>query len=106
MAVYVNPEGHHPLHSGDIVILHPSWAIGDVLPEGWLQVIDTPRPPDTYTFEDSLVMVEGVEVERNEQNSLPLTITCYVPGIEVSNGVATETWTADVTVPEPISVES
>jgi len=106
MAVYVNPEGEHPRHSGDIQRLHPSWVEGDDLPEGWLQVVAVSQPLDTYTFEESLVTVTDedgneVEVERDIYNSWPLTHTWYEPGIEVADGVATQTWTAEVLDPGP-----
>lgn len=41
---YINPQGEYPKYYGDIQLANPEWNLGDPLPEGWLEVEDSPVP--------------------------------------------------------------
>ena len=108
MNLYVDPDGGFPRHRGDITRIDPSWTEGDPLPDGWLEVVEVEEPAPVYTFEEGLATVtddDGNEsqVERDASNSWPLTITNYDQGVEISDGVATLTWTARTFDPGPLS---
>jgi hypothetical protein len=40
--LFINPLGEYPRHIGDVQIEHPTWTPGELLPEGWNQVTETP----------------------------------------------------------------
>jgi hypothetical protein len=42
--IYTNKNGEFPKYAGDIMGSHPSWNIGDSLPEGWNEVEETEPP--------------------------------------------------------------
>jgi hypothetical protein len=110
MNLYVDPDGGFPRHRGDITRIDPSWTEGDPLPDGWLQVVEVAEPTPIYIFEDGLATVtddDGNEsqVERDVSNSWPLTITVHHQGVEISDGVATQTWTPHTFDTEPLSTE-
>ena len=40
MIAYRNAKGNYPRYKGDIQLVLPGWDFGDVLPEGWHEVVD------------------------------------------------------------------
>lgn len=61
--IYISPENEYPRHYGDIMLATPNWKLGDPLPKGWVQVVETPAPDageDQIVYEDFPVEVDGV----------------------------------------------
>lgn len=57
---YISPQGEYPRHQGDIKIENPLWTPDDALPEGWIEVQDTPRPqPDENETVEELFPTEA-----------------------------------------------
>ncbi len=60
--IYISPNGEYPRHYGDIMLDSPGWQLGDNLPQGWIQVIETPMPEisqDEIVFEAMPENIDG-----------------------------------------------
>jgi len=59
--IYINPAGEYPRHIGDIQLEYPDFKVGDKLPDGWIEVIETGRP----TPVENKIIYEGYPEEIN-----------------------------------------
>lgn len=60
---YISPQNEYPRYYGDIQIENPGWELGDPLPNGWVLVVESPRPDfteDEIAYEDFPVTENGV----------------------------------------------
>jgi hypothetical protein len=65
--IYISPDNEYPRHYGDIQLANPTWKLGDDLPEGWVQVAESPRPEpgvDEVTVEGFPIEVEGLMTQN------------------------------------------
>jgi hypothetical protein len=62
--MYIDTNSNtYPLYPGDIMLVSPSWSLGDPLPSGWFSVEPTELPSitDTQTYyEEAPVLVDGI----------------------------------------------
>ena len=42
--IFIDNNGNYPRYIGDLLLTNRSWKNGDVLPEGWAQVNESPAP--------------------------------------------------------------
>lgn len=68
MANFISPKGEYPRHIGDVQLVQPNYQYGDVLPEGWVEVVLTEIPEYdslTQTFEELLpIEIDGVMTQQ------------------------------------------
>jgi len=62
--MYIDTNSNtYPLYPGDIMLVSPSWSLGDPLPSGWFSVEPTEPPSitgiQTY-YEEAPALVDGV----------------------------------------------
>jgi hypothetical protein len=53
----------YPLYPGDVLLVSPSWSLGDPLPTGWFSVepTDLPTISETQTYyEGAPIIVDGI----------------------------------------------
>jgi hypothetical protein len=62
--MYIDTNSNtYPLYPGDIMLVSPSWSMGDSLPSGWFEVEPTAPPAITSTetyYEDTPSLMDGV----------------------------------------------
>lgn len=44
MSIYISPDKEYPRFQGDIKLANPKWNVGEDLPDGWVEVLETPMP--------------------------------------------------------------
>ena len=68
MAIYVSPSKEFPQNTGDIERLNPGWEIGDSLPDGWHEVVETatPAPIKETTISDGQTYLTHLTQHRCE----------------------------------------
>jgi hypothetical protein len=63
----INPKGEYPRHIGDLQLAHKSWKIGDSLPNGWVEVIESPFPDvdqGKIVYEEFPIELDGVMTQN------------------------------------------
>lgn len=62
--MYIDTNSNtYPLYPGDIMLVSPSWSMGDPLPSGWFEVQQTTPPTITSTqlyYEEAPSLADGV----------------------------------------------
>lgn len=71
--LFISPNNEYPRHYGDIQIEHPSWELGDELPEGWHEV-ERVAPPevtlDQIAIEEYPILVNGAYQQKWQVRNL------------------------------------
>jgi hypothetical protein len=62
--MYIDTNSNtYPLYPGDIMLVSPSWSLGDPLPSGWFEVEPTDPPAITNTqmyYEEDPLLENGI----------------------------------------------
>jgi hypothetical protein len=71
--IYISPNNEYPRHIGDIQLEHPTYELGQELPEGWVQVEEASRPEveqGQVAYEGSPVEIDGVMTQNWQVRNL------------------------------------
>lgn len=72
--MYIDTNSNtYPLYPGDIMLVSPSWSLGDPLPSGWFEVqpVDPPSISSTEMYyEEAPSLVDGVYTQVWNTRSL------------------------------------
>lgn len=71
---YIDPDGNYPRFIGDIRLDNPNWQVGDTLPTGWKEVVETEPPAfdiDLVTEELAPELRDGIYYQK--WNQRPMT---------------------------------
>tara|TARA_R110002020_G_scaffold299179_2_gene514914 strand:- start:20 stop:415 length:396 start_codon:yes stop_codon:yes gene_type:complete len=106
---FINAAGFFPLYVGDVEREIPGWTDGDPLPDGWHQIVETVRPPDENTYQETLNPdpVEGFIPEGCEGIRENVTTTQHISTVVHNSGSSQweEVWEPTTTThEEPYSV--
>jgi hypothetical protein len=59
--IFISPQKEYPRFYGDVQLDKPGWQLGDVLPEGWIEVSEV--TPPSYQADETVVSEFPVETD-------------------------------------------
>lgn len=65
--ILISPNNEYPRYIGDLQIENPNWSVGDELPAGWVEVVETDLPvagENQVVYQDFPTEVDGVMMQN------------------------------------------